>query len=425
MIELSWIDKIFSKKEGERIEEIKISLVEVEDFLRNKTEKDFEPLKDSIKKEHENLKSVANDMRNQLKTLEEASYPERTYPIIIRKSVGSRKSFIDKMDFLIEHLQKPIGEGMASFLGFHDETDKLINAINLEAVKDYAAVKILFEKEGKEVVQSFFQIVEIDNKLGNMLKDFKEYNSKMLKTKEIVAEISKLAEELKENETDELEKTLKEMEGKVKDIGDELEKLPESDEWKRFLEMQSAKEGIKQSMQNKKSELIQSLSQIEIPLKKYNWSVKNRVLDCYSQKSFDLILSEDPRGGIFKSALRDIKMKILEEELNLKDSDKFLDVISKMIEDNTVGKIVGEYLKLSDELKKQEERIASQDVIKRRNNLESEMKRLKEEIREIKDEKEIAEKKRKKMLEDREQKLEELENLVNINSDKKILLQIN
>jgi hypothetical protein len=425
LIELSWIDKIFSKKEGERIEEIKISLVEVEDFLRNKTEKDFEPLKDSIKKEHENLKSVANDMRNQLKTLEEASYPERTYPIIIRKSVGSRKSFIDKMDFLIEHLQKPIGEGMASFLGFHDETDKLINAINLEAVKDYAAVKILFEKEGKEVVQSFFQIVEIDNKLGNMLKDFKEYNSKMLKTKEIVAEISKLAEELKENETDELEKTLKEMEGKVKDIGDELEKLPESDEWKRFLEMQSAKEGIKQSMQNKKSELIQSLSQIEIPLKKYNWSVKNRVLDCYSQKSFDLILSEDPRGGIFKSALRDIKMKILEEELNLKDSDKFLDVISKMIEDNTVGKIVGEYLKLSDELKKQEERIASQDVIKRRNNLESEMKRLKEEIREIKDEKEIAEKKRKKMLEDREQKLEELENLVNINSDKKILLQIN
>jgi len=425
LIELSWIDKIFSKKEGERIEEIKISLVEVEDFLRNKTEKDFEPLKDSIKKEHASLQSVANDMRNQLKTLEEAPYPERTYPIIIRKSVGSRKSFIDKMDFLIEHLQKPIGEGMASFLSFHDETDKLINAINLEAVKDYAAVKILFEKEGKEVVQSFFQIVEIDNKLGNMLKDFKEYNSKMLKAKEIVAEISKLAEELKENETDELEKTLKEMEGKVKDIEGELEKLPESDEWKRFLEMQNAKEGIKQSMQNKKSELIQSLSQIEIPLKKYNWSVKNRVLDCYSQKSFDLILSEDPRGGIFKSALRDIKMKILEEELSLKDSDKFLDVISKMIEDNTVGKIVGEYLKLSDELKKQEEKIASQDVIKRRNNLENEMKSLKEEIGEIKDEKEIAEKKRKKMLEDREQKLEELKNLVNINSDKRILLQIN
>lgn len=425
MIELSWIDKIFSKKEGERIEEIKISLAEVEDFLRNKAEKDFEPLKDSIKKEHASLQLVANNMRNQLKTLEEAPYPERTYPIIIRRSVGSRKSFVGKMDFLIEHVQKPIGEDMASFLSFHGETDKLINAINLEAVKDYAAVKILFEKEGKEVVQSFFQIVEIDNKLGSMLKDFKEHNSKLLKAKEIVAEISKLTKELKENETDELEKTLKETEGKVKDIGDELEKLPESDEWKKFLEVQSAKEGIKQSMQNKKSELIQSLSQIETPLKKYNWSVKNRVLDCYSQKSLDLILSEDPGGGIFKSALRDIKMKILEEKLSLKDSDKFLDVISKMIEDNTVGRIVGEYLKLSDELKKQEEKTAFQGIMKRRNNLENEMKRLKEGIGEIKDEKEIAEKKRKKMLEDREQKLEELENLVNTNSDKRILLQAN
>lgn len=425
MIELSWIGKIFSKREGERIEEIKISLVEVEDFLRSKMEKDFEPLKDSIKKEHASLQSVANSMRNQLKTLEEAPYPERTYPIIIRKSVGSRKSFVGKMDFLIEHVQKPIGEDMASFLNFHGETDKLINAINLETVKDYAAVKILFEKEGKEVAQSFFQIVEIDNKLGNMLKDFKEYNSKMLKAKEIVAEISKLTEESKENETDELEKTLKETEVKVKDIGDELGKLPESDEWKRFLEMQSAKEGIKQSMQNKKSELIQSLSQIETPLKKYNWSVKNRVLDYYSQKSLDLILSEDSGGGIFKSALREIKMKILEEELSLKDGDKFLGVISRMIEDNTVGRIVGEYLKLSDELKKQEERIASQDVIKKRSNLENEMKRLKEKAEKTKDEKEIAEKKRKKMLEDREQKLEELKNLVNTNSDKRILLQTN
>lgn len=425
MIELGWLDKAFGKKEDVKTEEIKISLSEIEGFLRSKMEKDFESLKDSVKKEHENLKAVANDMQKQLKILEEATYPEKTYPIVIRKAVGSRKSFVDKMDFLIRHLQKPVGEDMNSVLSFNEETDKLISTVNLEAVKDYASVKILFEKEGKEVVQTFFQMVDIDNRLGNMLKDFKDSNLKMLKAKKLVADISELTQELNRNESSELEKALKEAGEKECRISNELEKLPESGEWKRFLEMKMMEGEIRRKMQNKKSELIGYISQVEIPLKKYNWSAKNKVLDYYLQRSLDLILSEDSRGDIFKSALRDIKIKILEEELTLKDSDKFLDIINNIIENDAIGKIINEYLKLSEELKKQEEKITSQDVIKRKSGLENDVKGLKKEIWELKNEKEMVEKRVKIVQEGREQKLKELETILNSFSDKRILLQAN
>ena len=108
---MGFLDKIFGKKQEEELEEAKMSLKEVEDFLANKS-KDLEPLKKSAKenykKEYMNLQLVSRKMQEQLKALEQATYSERTYPMLIRKAVGGRKSFVNKMKILIEQIQKPI-----------------------------------------------------------------------------------------------------------------------------------------------------------------------------------------------------------------------------------------------------------------------------------------------------------------------------
>jgi len=205
LIELGWLDRIFGKRKEEGFEETKISLGEVEDFLANKMKKDFEPLKESAKKEYANLQIVADTMQDQLKILIQAPYSERTYPILIRKSVGSRKSFVYKMRNLVRQIQKPIGEDMASILNFHNKTAKLINVTNAKTVKEYAFLKELFEKEAEKVLQSFSQITEIDKRLGNIVKEFTESNAQSLKAQELAAEVLKLTEELKEkNETNPL-----------------------------------------------------------------------------------------------------------------------------------------------------------------------------------------------------------------------------
>ena len=419
---MSWLERIFGKKE-EKLEKTKMSLKEVEDFLANKLKKDFEPLKESAKKEHANLQPLASTMQDQLKILEQAPYSGRTDPMLIRKAVGSRKTFANKMKSLVKQIQKPIGEDMPSILNFHNETAELINVINAKTVREYAFLKELFEKEAEKIVQSFRQIVEIDKKLGNIVKEFRDSNVQLLKTQGVVTEVLKLTEELKKkNEANELEKILKEIENKNKKIENELKKILDSNEWKVFLGMQRIGEELKISLQDKKSDFIQSVAKVEKPLKKYKWSVENKILDDYVQHSFESILSEDPRGEIFMSAIKDIKIKIIEGKIDLKDSDKFLAVIERTIEDNTMGKILEEYLKLSEELRNQEEKITLQEISKRKSDLESEMSKLKRETEEIKTERKRTEERRERMRADKEQKSKELENLLNNVAGKRIFI---
>ena len=421
---MGWLDRIFGKKE-EKFEETAMSLKEAEDFLSSKLKRDFESLKEPIKKEYENLQIAAANMQSQLKILEHAPYSVENEPILIRKAVGSRKSFVSKMKSLAQQMQKPIGEDMISILNFHNETAKLINDTNEKAVMEYEFLKELFEKEAKKIIQSFRQIVEIDKRLGDLVKEFTESNFQLLKAQEVIAEVLELTEELKKRNEMELEKEMEELEDESKKTESELKKLVESNEWKGFLEMQRIKEELKSMLQNKKSDFIQCVARIEKPLKKYKWSVESKILDDYEQNSLESVLSEDPKGEVFLSAIKDIKTKIAEGKMDLKDSDKFLDAIESLIEDNTMGEILEGYSRLSGELRSQEEKIELQGIQKRKSDLESEISKLRRGMEEIKIEGERFEEKKKQMQADKEKKLNELGNLMNAVSGKRILLELN
>ncbi len=424
---MDWLDRIFGKKE--EIEETKMSLKDVEDFLVNKLEEDLNPLRESVKKEclreYENLQTLANTLQDQLKSLEQVPYSGKDNPLLIRKAVGSRKSFVKKMKLLVKQIQKPIGEDIDSILDYHNEVAKSVNVTNAKTVGEYAFLKELFEEQGEKVVQSFRQIMETDKKLGNILKEFRNSSAKLLETQEIVAGVLKLTEELKKNETGELEKTTRKIEDKKKKIENELKNLFDSDELKTFLVMQKLSEDLRISLQNKKSDFMRSVTKMEKPLKKYRWSVENKILDDYVEGSFESVLLRDPKGEVFMSAIKDMKKKIIQGEIDLKDSDKFMTVIENMIGDNTIGKILEEYSKFSEELKNQEEKITLQEIPKRKNDLENEMNKLKREMEEIMVEKKRIEERRKIIQIDKEQKLRELEKILNDIAGKKILLEVN
>jgi hypothetical protein len=426
---MGFLDWFFNKKEKDYIrndtEEAKILLKDVETFVSNKIKKDFESLKEPIKEKYASLNLVSNIMKNQLKVLEEATYPEGTYTVLINKAVGNRKSFLEKMSFLIKQIQRPIGNDVKSILTFYEEIDKLINITNIETTKEYAFLKILFEKEGKEVVQSFRQIIEINNKISDILRGLKESNLKLLKINEVVLEVSKLSEELKKNEVYELDNKSKEDEDRIKEIENELEKLHYSDDWKAFLEMNRVKEELKLRVENKRSDFVNKISKLEVPLKKYKWLFEKGILNLYIEKSLESILREDPKSEAFMSAVKDMKIKIIEGKMELKDSKKFMSFIEDIIENNTIGKVIEDYKSLSQELKNQEEKISSQEVSKRKIKLESEMKGLKKEIEDIKEDKKRAEERFKRIQANKEQKIKELEELLYYIFGKKVLLVVN
>jgi len=430
LIKLSWLNKIFGKKQEENIEETKMSLKDVEDFIVNKLKKESEPLEESTKrqarKEYENLQQIASRMQNQLNLLKQAPYSGRNDAIIIRKAVGSRKSFVNKMEILIRQIQSPIEDDITSILDFHNETAGLINITNAKTVREYAFLKELFKDEGKKILETFHQIIEIDKKLGNIIKKFKKSNIELLEAKEIATEALKLTEELEhKNKIDELSNILKKTENKNKKIENELKKLLDSNEWKNFLEMKKTREQMIINLQNKRSDFIELIAKVEKPLKKYRWSIKNKILDDYIQQSFESILSEDSKGEIFISIIKKIKIDVSEGKMNLKNKDKFLTIIEKMIEDNSIEKMLVEYSKLSEDLKNQEKRLILEKIPKRKSDLESEINRLKVEIEEIENEEKRVQNQIKTIQADTKQKIKELEDLLNKITNKKILLKAN
>ena len=414
------------ESEPQEESETRMSLKDVDDFLINRLKSESEPLKESAKKEYANLQMVAGTMCDRLASLRDAPYSERTYPILIRKAVGSRKSFIHKMESLIEQVQKPIGEDMDSILSFHNDTAKLLNLTNAKTVKEYAFLKELFEKEAERVIESFQQMVEIDKRLGNTIKKFKDSNVKLLNVQKVAAEVSKLIEESKSGKGAGVsDESLREIENKKTKAENELERLLNSKEWENFLGMQRHVEDTKMKMQGKKSDFIRSLAKVEKPLKKYKWGIENKVLDDYAQRSFESVLAEDPRGEMFMSAIKDMRTKIIEEKMDLKDSRKFLAIIEKMIEDNTIGDILEGYSKLSEGLRRQEESIMSHEAPKRRNGLEVDISKLKKEAEGMMAERELAEERRKGVLADTEQKVNELEGLLTDVVGKRVSLEVN
>lgn len=425
LIVTSWLDNILGKKED--LEETKMTLKDIEDFIANKLKDST--LEESTKRicleEYASLQPIVNNMQYQLKALEQASYSERTYPIIIRKAVGARKGFVDKMNTLIEQIKRPVGKDVSSVINFHEETTKIINVTNERTVREYSFLKELFKKEGREVVQSFRQLVEINSETENAVKGFRESKLQLLKARETAAEITNLTEALKAKEDAKLERELIETEDKSKKIENELRRLTESDEWKEFLKMQNTREEVKTAMEKNKHDFIQAVSKLETPLRKYNWSVKSKPLDNYIQHSFESILAEDSRGEIFMKAIKDMKSKLIKEEMELKDKDKFLSEIEAMIEEDTTGKSIGEYLKLLGELKGLEEKIATHEILRIKNNLENDINRLKIRTEEIRAEKKKTEERIKNMSEEKERKLKELEDLISSIADKKITLKAN
>lgn len=425
---MGFLDWIFGKKGDEKeIEEAKMSLGDVSNLLAEKLEKDFGSLRESTEKEcmkeYNNLQTAAKTLQEKLKALEQAPYSGKKNPMLITKAVGSRKSFIKKMELLIKQIKNPLNNDIESITDFHNETARQINTTNAKTVKEFAFLKELFPMEGQEVLENFRQIMEIDTRLGNLIKEFKKSIGPLMDAQETVTEISKLTEEIKgKGELSELEKNLGELKRRYQEMENEMKSLLASTEWEAFMEMQKARENLETELQNKKSDFVQHITEVEKPLKKYKWSVENEILDDYAEKSFESVLSKDPKGDVFLSAIKNMKERIANGEMDVKDKDRFSAAMDRMIADNTMGKIFEGYSKISEELKNYEKRIISHGAPRKKKELETEIGRLNEEIEKLKMSVTKAEERTRMKEEEKVQKLKELENALRDVAGKQITI---
>ena len=426
---MGFFDRIFGKAKEERFEENEMTLTQLEEFIEKNLNKGFEPFIKNIRVEHSNLQASADSMLDKLKILEGAPYSGSNDPMLIRKAVGSRNSFVNKMKGLARKIQTAIEDDFDSISNFHNDVAALINFTNAKTVNEYMFLKELFEREADGVIESFKKISEADKSFGRVIKEFQDANSKFLGLQKGLAEFKELSEDWGKRRA-----MLSEYENRIKELAEEknkkagqLDKLIESDEWESFLAAQKTRDGLANKLSNVKSDFAQNVTKLERPLKKYQWLVNNKILDCYLEYSFDSldsVLSKDPDAEIFNAAVKDMKTKIIEGKIDLKDADKFLSTIDSMLSENTIGKILREHVKVSEELKNIEEKINSLDTAGKKRYLEGEVESLGREFETAVMEKEKIVRQIDSVELAKKEKLKELEGLVSNTSNKKIVLKI-
>jgi hypothetical protein len=409
---------------GERKEVLKggkVSLREAEDIIAKRSKKDFLALRESAKKEYDIFRKAADEMEDQLKALGSAEFPERTYEDLASRSASSRKNFIGRMEFLIKKLQAPLGESAESILIFCEEANKAITEANAEMTKDYAFVKVVFERESKEVLQNFKKIFEANERLGAVAKDIDANRSRLLRTRGDAFEISRISRELEGGKAGKLEERLRENEGEIKKYEGAMDALILEDAWKNFLKMQNEREALKEKMGRKGAEFTAYASKLEGPLKKYRKSKESKTLEDYIRADFESVLYDDPKGEFLAAALKDIKIMVIEGEMKLDES--LIAGVDYARESNS--RFLEEYQKLAEELRDIEAKLKQNEAFRRKGLIEKGIERLKKERIGIEGELKDAGEKMKRLQVEREQKAKELEEMLNYSSDKKLSLELN
>jgi hypothetical protein len=403
------LDRFFAKKEeaGKAI-----AIGSVRESISSKIRNDYESIEGTLRKERESMLDLAGTMQVYVNILDQAKYPERTYPIIISKSNVSRKNFITKMNLLISQMKKPLGDDMDSVLDFYGNLGKMIDAINSETIKDYAFLKMLFEKEGKDVVDTFRQISDSNARIQEMLKGIRISKEQMSKTDEVLDEISNISEELDRDDLGKMDSAIVERQNDLVKVEKDSEELVKGDEWKGIVGLQEKAVKAKELMAAKRREFERIVDVIEGPLKRYKKFAGSHILDDYISKSFDSVICEDPRGERILVLLKNVNAMITEGKMEIKDREQVLKKIGELSENNAIGKIIQEYLLACEEVKDATEKASSSQTMKRKLGLDSELERLRKQIEDMKSDRKKTEEIIKTIKERKAQKTDQLEEIL-------------
>ena len=410
---MSILGRLFKKDDSvEEEKEKTIRMEDVERLMNDRLKKDFHLLESSVKAEYDSIQRTVKFMKAQIKILENATYPEATYPAISSRSVSGRKNFVSKMNIFIDNVSKPVSMDIDSFLEFYEKMNSLIASTNRDTTKDYALLKMLFEQEGKEVVKSFKQIVESNRRLVEILGNIRKSSHNLRQAKDCVSEINRLQAEIKKSKNISLNSSLHETEDIISKKEAEIKSLTESDEWKKILDEKKCIDILKEKMKEKIHMFDSWMDKIEVPLKKYKRVSEDKIIEDYLNKSFKHVLHHDKNGDNLMSIIREIEIMIIEGRLNLKGCDEFLPDIGRMKNENIIGKIFDDYLRMAEESEGLERKIETSSILKKKLKLEKELESHKSSFQEMKDDRKETEDMIKTLKEKNEKDIGKLESLL-------------
>lgn len=417
---MGFFDRIFGKKEELPEEELSIRLEDAEKFAHDALKSEFSPLLKSAKVAYEKVQSSAASLKDSVRALSNAPYSGRNEPIVIRKAVGSRKTFVGKMQDVAKAAQKPVGDDLGEMLDFHNFLAMKLEETDQKTVKEYAFLKELFEKDAEKVISSFKSLVESDKKLGEVLSKYSKASVSISKVRELLSELSSIDNSLKIFESGDLERRVENARRAKSVLEKNLQSFMKSGEWKEFLEMKSSVERIRDRMDGCRSDFAVLVSKIQAPLKKYNWVRKSRAIEDYTRGDFDSVLQNDADGSSLASALSELKKMASKGDIEV--SQKSMESLNSAVVEGSVAEIMSRYTSLLQEIADINKKVERDGAEKTKAGIESEISRAERDVKEAESDMSAGRSKAEKLKKERENKFEELEKLLSSMSGRKLSL---
>lgn len=396
MIIVGFLERIFGRKREETSEIIQekkddreaFSEEDAEKHLSKKFEEIFEPFRKDVNEIYQEIQSAATKLEKGLNELAEARFTERVDPELLQNVVAHRKSFIQKMEFMVKQLKTELRPDFDSILGYGQLISQAIHKANQNTVNDYRFVDRLFEKEGEKVIETFKVIGKLSDNLKNLIKKkaadilpIKNAQNDARVIKEYMDVLLQKKEDLKT-----LEIKVAGLKSKLEKEEEELKKFENEKNWIDFTKLLDKKKNTAEEISNIRSEMMKNISKIERPLKKLKNLVDRgtvetdyeKTLEKYVDSFFDTIMEEKSSEKI-NSILKIIQRSITEGKMDLKDEEK-VDEVRFILENDVFGNILKKYISAEDDFKKLEKDVNDHIVLNRRNDMEDRIKDLKKEI---------------------------------------------
>jgi hypothetical protein len=379
------LERIFGKKEEKREQVFSkqvFSIEDAENFLSTNFDERFKTFKEDANKIYEEMQPVVVNMQKSLNDLVRAEFREKVDSELLQNVIAHRKSFAQKMEILIEKIKKPMQFDIDSILEFNNSISSAISETDMKTVKDYHFLKILFERDAQKTFENFKILGEKSNNFESLINSNKENLFSIINAQ---SELKSIKEETRN--LDQIEGHLKTLNIKLSDLNskhdnlkEDLRKFKNDKDWLHFNELLDEKRIMEEKISDLKSQLLQDTFQINKPLRKFKNLVDKevvkiddeKILKKYVDSTLDVLI-EEKNPETIRSILEMVQKNISEGKIKLKDKEKIMVEIKRILDNNLFENFLKKYLLLMQDLEKLGEDITAHKASSIKNKMESQI----------------------------------------------------
>lgn len=349
----------------------KTNLQNLEDSAKKKISEHEENFKQEAKSFFEKIKQQEDNIKTDLGKLSSAKVTEQVDPQLMKVAETSRKSFIKKVEVLIENEEEKFE--IEYLLLFQKSFLLKFKEFDSGTVMEFASLKDVFKEsyavvDGIKILKKYFD--DFGEKLKKVEVEISPFEEISDKIKIIREESGRL-----DNYKKDLESIFQKNENLRKEnemLKTNLQKLEEGDDWKEFVQMKK-KVGEKEIEKREIiSQVVQKFSSVERPLKKLNnlmqedSEISKKILEKYLASPFDAFL-EDYEKKTINASLKQAEKFV--QENKIKGEEKSLGKIREMIAQDVFGNLAKEWQKINSEIEELNMKIESSEVSKKRDDM--------------------------------------------------------